>query len=40
MKFDPKTEDELARESLLPDGIYPFEVLLAACGAGGREMGV
>jgi len=40
MKFDPKTEDELARESLLPDGIYPFEVLLAAdeFSKAGNEM--
>lgn len=26
MNFTPKTEKELAAESLLPDGIYPFEV--------------
>lgn len=27
MRFSPKTEDELARESLLEAGAYPFEIL-------------
>lgn len=29
MKFTPKTADELARDNLLPAGIYPFEVMEA-----------
>ena len=29
MKFVPKTADELARDNLLPAGVYPFEVIEA-----------
>lgn len=40
MKFTPKSEDELAREALLPAGVYPFEVLSAtdALSKSGNEM--
>src|SRR5271154_4291917 len=27
--FTPKTEDEIAKENLIPDGVYPFEVINA-----------
>lgn len=27
MKFTPKTEEQLDKEGLLPEGVYPFEVL-------------
>ena len=30
MRFTPMTEDELILSSLLPAGIYPFEVMMAA----------
>jgi hypothetical protein len=29
MKVQPKTEEQLAEEGLLPDGNYPFEVVIA-----------
>lgn len=29
MKFTPKTEKELAEQMLIPDGVYPFEVISA-----------
>lgn len=40
MKFIPKTEEELARESLLEAGTYPFEVLNASdeISKAGNEM--
>lgn len=40
MRFTPKTEDELARASLLEAGVYPFEVLVASEGLSktGNEM--
>lgn len=40
MKFQPKTEKEIAEENLLQKGIYDFEVLHAedAVSKGGNEM--
>src|SRR6476620_9427476 len=29
MKFTPKSEKELAEDALIPDGVYPFEVINA-----------
>jgi hypothetical protein len=29
MQFPPKTEKQLAEENLIPDGVYPFEVMRA-----------
>jgi hypothetical protein len=40
MRFAPKTKEELANESLLPEGVYPFEVLDAVdtLSKAGNEM--
>lgn len=40
MKFAPKTQEQIADEKLLPEGIYPFEVLQAddAVSSKGNEM--
>ena len=40
MDFKPKSRDELARESLLPDGVYDFEVISAedAVSKSGNDM--
>lgn len=40
MRFAPKTEDEIANEGLLPDGIYDFEITDAEdkTSAKGNEM--
>jgi hypothetical protein len=40
MRFAPKSAEELAMESLLPEGIYPFEVLDAidTLSKAGNEM--
>ena len=40
MKFQPKTEDQLAEESLLPEGVYPFDIINAVdtFSKAGNEM--
>lgn len=41
MKFKPKTEKELAAEALIPDGVYPFDVIDAkdaVSKSSGNEM--
>lgn len=40
MRFEPKTEEEIARESLFPEGEYDFEVIDAidATSKSGNEM--
>ncbi len=30
MKFTPKTDEQLSSENLMPEGVYPFEVLEAS----------
>lgn len=40
MRTDPKTEQQIMEENLMPDGIYPFEVVEAtdAVSKSGNEM--
>ena len=40
MRFEPKSADEIAMDSLLPEGVYPFEVLDAidTLSKAGNEM--
>ena len=40
MRFEPKSSEELAMESLLPEGVYPFEVMQATdkISQAGNEM--
>jgi hypothetical protein len=40
MRFEPKSADEIALDSMLPEGIYPFEVMQATdkISQAGNEM--
>jgi hypothetical protein len=40
MRFEPKSADEIAMDSLLPEGVYPFEVMQATdkISQAGNEM--
>lgn len=40
MKYKPKSEEQIAKERLIPDGIYDFEILEAndGCSKSGKDM--